>query len=121
MNRQKKTAVFISAVAFVGAVSAAVTFYQFTVGSGCLLLAWSGLPCPTCGMTRATLCFLSGRITEAFGYHPLFWAPYPMVAMGLGCIPRSRFRRWLILSVAALGVAFIAVWLIRVTVFGWRG
>ena len=121
MNKRKKTVLFLSAVALVGAVTAAVSFYQFTVGSGCLLLALTGLPCPTCGMTRATLCLINGRFTEAFGYHPLVWAPYIMVAMGLGCIPRSRSRRWLVYGIAAILVAFIAVWIIRIAFFDWRG
>ena len=121
MNKGKKTAIFIFGVIMVGIVSAAISLYQFTVGSGCLLLAWTGIPCPTCGMTRATYCMISGRFSEAFEYHPLFWAPYLTVVLGLACVPKSRWRRVFVYCIAALLIAFIAVWWIRVACFDWRG
>ena len=121
MNKRKKTAIFIFAVAVVGIVSAAVSLYRFTVGSGCLLLAQTGLPCPTCGMTRATYCLISGRFSEAFAYHPLFWAPYLTVALGLACVPKSRWRRVFVYCITAILIAFIAVWVLRIAFFDWRG
>ena len=121
MNKKTKNALFTFAVAAVGVLSAAVSLYQFTVGSGCLFLAITGLPCPTCGMTRATVSLICLRFTEAFGYHPLFWAPYSMVALGLTTIPLKRWRRRIVYALVALVIAFIAVWIIRVACFGWRG
>jgi hypothetical protein len=85
MNK-KKTLLVLAAV-LVGTAAAAVNLYRFTVGNGCLWLAWTGLPCPTCGMTRATFCMISLRFTEAFAYHPLFWVPYIMASLGVLCIP----------------------------------
>lgn len=32
-----------------------------------------GIPCPTCGMTRAYIALLRLDIQTAFSYHPLFW------------------------------------------------
>ena len=113
--------IFISALSAVGILAAAVSLYRFTVGSGCLLLAWTGLPCPTCGMTRATLHLISGDFFEAFGYHPLFWAPYLMVALGVACVPDTRWRRCFLYCIVALLVAFIAVWIVRIIFFDWRG
>lgn len=117
----KKKTLFVLAAVLVGTAAAAVNLYRFTVGNGCLWLAWTGLPCPTCGMTRATLSFVFGRFTEAFAFHPLFWAPYAMVALGVGCIPNTRRRRVFLYCITALLAVFIAVWAVRIAFFDWRG
>ena len=36
----------------------------------CGFKQWTGLPCPTCGMTTATLAFAQGKIIEAFYIQP---------------------------------------------------
>jgi hypothetical protein len=37
----------------------------------CPLHAWTGIPCPTCGTTRAGLAFLEGRVLDALAWNPL--------------------------------------------------
>lgn len=37
----------------------------------CGMHALAGIPCPTCGTTRAALAFLDGRILEALHWNPL--------------------------------------------------
>ena len=39
----------------------------------CPFLTITGLPCPTCGMTRAWIAALSLDLQSALSYHPLFW------------------------------------------------
>ena len=116
-----KTAAVIFIFVAIGIASAVATFYQFRFGDGCFILARFGIPCPTCGMTRANRCLFLGRISEAFGYHPLFWVPYIMVALGLGCIPDTRWRKRFVYGIAALLIAFVVVWGIRIAFFDWRG
>ena len=36
----------------------------------CLFKRLTGLPCPTCGLTRAVCCALRGQWTRSFHYHP---------------------------------------------------
>jgi len=55
----------------------------------------TGLPCPTCGMTTATLAFAQGRIFEAFYIQP---------AGGLLC------SVMVVVAVVALGVAVSGVY-----------
>lgn len=121
MSDRKKTLIFIIAVSVIGLLACAASLYQFTLGDGCIFLSLTGLPCPTCGMTRATFCMISLRFTEAFGYHPLFWAPYIMAFLGVLCIPLKRWRKRLLYCIIALVAAFIAVWIARIAFFGWRG
>lgn len=37
----------------------------------CLIKGLFHISCPTCGMTRAILCFLHGNLKGYFDYHPL--------------------------------------------------
>lgn len=62
----------------------------------CPFHAWTGLPCPGCGMTRALWALLQGRWQAAWEYHPL---SLPL-AFGAGAMaavavagPRERLRR----------------------------
>ncbi|MGL5702740.1 MAG: DUF2752 domain-containing protein [Cetobacterium sp.] len=32
-----------------------------------------GIPCPTCGITRAFISLINFNFKEAFRFHPLFW------------------------------------------------
>ncbi len=36
----------------------------------CLLKAWTGLDCPTCGLTRAVCSVLQGDWAASLGFHP---------------------------------------------------
>jgi hypothetical protein len=38
-----------------------------------------GIPCPTCGITRATRLALHGELAEATQMHPLVWLAVPVV------------------------------------------
>lgn len=39
----------------------------------CLVKNITGIPCPGCGLTRSFLSLLSGHLSKAFFYHPLFF------------------------------------------------
>lgn len=39
----------------------------------CVIKKLTGLPCPTCGMSRAWLSVFRLDIMAAFQYHPMFW------------------------------------------------
>ncbi len=40
----------------------------------CWFRALTGVPCPTCGSTRALLALAQGRVIESFTYNPMFVA-----------------------------------------------
>lgn len=42
-------------------------------GTKCVIKNVSGIPCPSCGMTRSYLHVLHGEFPEAFYDHPLFF------------------------------------------------
>ena len=121
MNKSQRTVLIIIIITVLGISATALSVYRIALGGGCLILAWTGLPCPTCGMTRATLCLLTGRFAEIFDYHPLFWAPYLTVILSVLTVPMKKWRKQLACAVLALALALIAVWIVRVAFFGWRG
>ncbi len=40
----------------------------------CLVRHFTGVPCPSCGLSRAWLSVLRLDFASAFSYHPMFWA-----------------------------------------------
>ena len=95
------------------------------IGS-CPTAATLGIPCPGCGLTRATLAAAQGNIAKAFALHPLFWLISPLMiglllAAALGYI-RGRsalpfLARVSPKTITIAGVAFSAlafgVWIAR--------
>lgn len=48
-------------------------FYILFGGSICFFINFWGIPCPSCGITRAFINLLKLDLKSAFKYHPLFW------------------------------------------------
>lgn len=70
----------------------------FHLNSFCFFKATSGIPCPGCGMTRAFLSLLSGDVTQAFYWHPL-WPMVILAPLGLyyqHVKPSAPMNRWVI-------------------------
>lgn len=45
----------------------------------CMFLNITGVPCPSCGMSRAYLSLFRGDLSQAFYYHPLFFIPIGII------------------------------------------
>src|SRR5688572_23240934 len=89
----------------------------------CPLRTLVAVPCPTCGMTRATRLALAGDYRAALAMHPLVFVVVPLVAAFLalemvgylrsgswGASARPRYGRALVVGVAAL---MFVVWIAR--------
>lgn len=79
-------------------------------GMDCRIKTLTGLPCPTCGMTRAWLSALSLDLSSAFSWHPLFWTVPLLVLTVLFADLRKRWPKAILWT--ALGL-FLAVYLVR--------
>ena len=44
----------------------------------CPMASSFGVPCPGCGLTRASLALLHGDVREALHFHPLVWLLAPL-------------------------------------------
>ena len=99
----------------------------------CPMAGVLGIPCPGCGLTRATLALLRGDVRGAFRLHPLVFVLTPLFvwsvsAAALGYVrgPRapSKPKLWFssraaTLLASTLLVATLGVWGVRF--FGYLG
>ncbi len=58
--------------AVVVAIAAIMAWGMYEIGIQCVFLRMTGIPCPGCGITRATAALLSGRVSEVFMYYPAY-------------------------------------------------
>jgi hypothetical protein len=87
----------------IGFISVIITF--LFKRSICIFINIFGIPCPSCGMTRAYLSLVHLNYKEAFKFHPLFW-----------CVPILIFYRKRFVFYT-IGILFIIVWLIRIYLY----
>jgi hypothetical protein len=102
----------------------------------CPSAALLGIPCPGCGLTRATLALFHGDFAAALRFHPLVPVLMPVYLGLLGMIaagyvrgtsiwaPAGQVRGWLFSKTVTrltwlLVVLVFAVWILRF--FGWFG
>jgi hypothetical protein len=89
----------------------------------CLLKKLTGLPCPTCGLTRAVCCALQGDWAASLGFHPAGilvvvsvagWVTWMSLEAWRGQVLWLTGRKTLAkLAGAAIAVTSLAAWLIR--------
>jgi hypothetical protein len=98
-------------------------------GWPCPLRALTGIPCPTCFLTRATSAALTGQLGDSVRLH----AFGPLLAVGLLVWSFSSWRtgtmrpwpslaRWPVPATLAVAAALLVYWLLRLTLtygFGW--
>jgi hypothetical protein len=107
------------------AVLAACFFYRPWVHQGpviCPLPLFTGIPCPGCGITRATAHLVHGDFAGAFQYHALWpfvlgyfamlWV-YKLLEIARGAPPRWPADR---IALGAAAVMF-AFWAVRLAAF----
>lgn len=81
----------------------------------CIFKMVTGIPCPSCGMTRSYISLLHGNIYKAFFYHPLFLIPIILFIMYILKEFSSIIKKiysskylWIIIT-----ILFIIVYIIR--------
>ncbi|MBW6409461.1 DUF2752 domain-containing protein [Clostridium weizhouense] len=77
---------------------------KYTNKPTCIFYNYIGIPCPTCGITRAFKYLIKGDLNKAFYFHPLF----PLVLLfPMFC---TKYSKKFIYILSAI---FISVWIIR--------
>ncbi|MEB3200741.1 MAG: DUF2752 domain-containing protein [Synechococcaceae cyanobacterium] len=85
-------------------------------GLSCPLRAATGIPCPTCYLTRATAAALNGRLSESLALHA--FGPPAAILLLLWAVLALRRRRFLPVtipgwSLGLAGLGLVAYWLAR--------
>jgi len=111
--------------AFLASVAAVVALASWVHFPLCPLAGTFGIPCPGCGLTRATLALLRGDVARALAIHPLVWLLSPLFFGFTGAAVVQMFRdpraprkppriRW-----NGRGVSVVAVFVLMVTLGVW--
>ena len=94
----------------------------------CPMASSFGIPCPGCGLTRATIALMHGDVRAALHFHPLVWLLSPLFIGFVGSAvvdmlrdptaprrtPRVRWDgRWLTALAVCVLVVTVGVWLAR--------
>ena len=78
-TRRRHPGAPLVALATLGLVLAIVT-----LAWRCPVLLIAGVPCPTCGISRACRLALNGNFAAATHMHPLVWLAVPVTALFVG-------------------------------------
>lgn len=91
----------------------------------CPVAGTFGVPCPGCGLTRATLALLRGDVRAAFHFHPLVWllAPLFIGFVGFSVLELvrgpERRRRAASFKWSSRGVSVVAMFLLVASLGVW--
>ena len=66
----------LAILVLIGIVAVAMWFFE----TGCLIQRFLGIPCMSCGMTRAFFAFINGNFAESFSLHPMLLS-VPVLAL----------------------------------------
>ncbi|MFO8013718.1 MAG: DUF2752 domain-containing protein [Phycisphaerae bacterium] len=92
----------------------------------CMLRRVTGMPCPTCGVTRSLRALGQGEVSAAVRFHPLgpLYAAMLLVVMGRSAGIALRGRTWLegtarllVWSLPFVALATVGVYVVRMWLF----
>lgn len=98
----------------IAAVLLLLAFALFSEPGLCIFRRITGIPCPSCGMTRSYLALFSGNLKSAFLMHPLFW----LVPVIFGLLIYSYYKRANFTKVyIIIAIIFIVVYIVRMILY----
>jgi hypothetical protein len=89
-------------------------------GTLCWIQAVIGLPCPGCGLTRATYALFTGQVAEALVWHPLVFVAlmlFPYLGVRYTVFKQKPVRsaeKYILLGICVL---FIVVFIVRMVLY----
>lgn len=95
-RRAERADLPLAALWAIGAACAAMTApllpYLASLAGPCALHTLTGIPCPTCGATRAASALVHGHVTAALAFNPL-----AALALSLGLVGGPVAPAWVLL------------------------
>ncbi len=111
MNSQHRNKLFMRLLLLV--FMGLILVFWVANGWPCLIKKVAGIPCLTCGMSRAWLCAFRLDLAGAFTYHPMFWS-IPVLA-GLWIFIDRIPKRWTTGLAIALALGYFVCYIMRIT------
>ncbi len=100
----------------VSVVSIIVNVLTDGKGTVCLFANTTGVPCPTCGLTRSVLYTLKLDFKTAFMYNPLiFIMPFGLLVYIYGVIRENK--KIINGSIYIIGAVAIIIWIVRMFLY----
>lgn len=91
---------------------------NFIFGTVCISKILIGIPCPACGMTRASLLLLSGHFKEAYEMHPLVYLIIVEVILCINYkIKIKNYSIFINISVIIVLVIFVSFYIYRMFMY----
>jgi uncharacterized integral membrane protein len=116
MDRLKK--IIRENKSFLLAAIAILALIVLSDDSMCLFRLTTGLPCPTCGMTRATFALFKLDFKEAFFFHPMVFVVIPfLICLTVLLLLKKTTIKKCTPYMIALGVCIFIVYIIRMILF----
>lgn len=130
VNRKRWARRLFLVLAVLFGISFAVDAQTSTIlPQSCIWQHLTGLPCPFCGLIRSLLEISHGRLASSVSYHlfgplvytggllALAWSFYSWVSKGKAAL-NARFLRAAKWAAAALGLLWLAWWVLRMFIAG---
>lgn len=110
MKKYIKSNVIISILLGISILYLILKQFSKATSTICLIRGIVGIPCPSCGISRAIISFFNGNITMAFKYHPLFWMPFVVVLI---IILNKKYYKEILIGVI---IIFCGVYITRMAI-----
>ena len=102
-------------------VFAMILFSAFSIaltGATCVLRTITGIPCPGCGLTRATLALIRFDWPEAFRFHPMVFLLWPfLLCFAILLLLKKTTVRKFTPYLVVFGICLVLVYLVRMILF----
>jgi hypothetical protein len=92
-----------------------IVVFMYITDIKCIIKATIGVPCPTCGMTRAWISVLHLDFAQAFKWHPIF--PIAIVVVYL-IIDNGNPKKWFKMLLMFTVILLLAVYIYRIITLG---
>ncbi len=113
---KKKLKIAILFLVVVAVLSIIVNILTDGKGTICVISNTTGIPCPSCGLTRSVILLLQFKFKEAFDYHPLVYLlPIWIPLLGYGILKENG--KFVTYTIYSIGIIAVGVWIFRMFLY----
>ncbi len=118
INEESKNKIKIGIIFLVVVAILSIIVNLLTNGEGtiCVISNTTGIPCPSCGLTRSVMLVLQFKFKEALVYHPLVYLlPIWIPLLGYSLIKENG--KLFTYTIYSIGLIAVVLWVIRMYLY----